>query len=138
MKSGAERNFEHNPNFTSFWKKRNIVLKPADHLTPFSYTFSLSNYPGPQKVISIAPILLLEQNSPIGKIQIYSEAADDQLNILFPSNEWMNPQSRIKIFNSLNKLIYAKILKSKEEPVNLRALPNGLFFLQISDKKRRA
>jgi hypothetical protein len=138
MELGAERKIDPGPEFPAPGIKRNIVLRSADHLTPFSYTFNITNYITAPKVIHMAPFLLLEQPTQSGKISFYSDHQKDTLHIQFAENGRITPGRRFKIYNSLNKLIYAKLITSNVESVNLEHFSNGLYYLQISHKKKRA
>lgn len=113
---------------------RNIIVKVADKLQPFYYIM----------YITTPEAHLLKNNDsseekPIpaknGCIECYPNPKKDEINIIVNDEKLLLKNPRLKIYNSFAELIYAKIVKSTKEIINVSELTYGLYFLQISEGK---
>lgn len=113
---------------------RNIIVKVADKLEPFYYIVYITTTREAQ----------LDKNNftedmPVkcsdGSVQCYPTPTKDEINIVLNDINLLTKNPRLKIYDSFAKLIYAKMMKSTKEIIDVSRLAYGLYFLQISEGK---
>lgn len=113
---------------------RNIIVKVADKFEPFYYiVYITTTREAPVKDNDLPREIPEDTNT--GSIQCYPTPTKDEINIIVNDINLLMKKPRLKIYNSFAELIYAKIVKSTKEIINVSDLAYGLYFLQISEGK---
>jgi hypothetical protein len=111
----------------------NTIVEPIKQNTVELDTSSLYTTPSISQNVIIedcSALSIVENNYENNKISIYPNPANEILNISLANQ--INSKQQVLIFNAIGQL-YKKLELKQSQAINISDLPNGLYFIKISN-----
>jgi PKD repeat protein len=99
-----------------------------------NYNVGVSNESGCQVSVGINVTVGIQNYVNDNIIYMYPNPATDQLVI---SGDWKSKSGTLTIFNTLGENIYSREVIDKQETVNCKSFPAGIYFVQVINENSR-